>query len=478
MSDIVGQLLLQLILICLNAFFAASEIAVISLSATKLRAQAEEGDRTAEKMLLLVEEPTGFLSTIQIGITLAGFLASAFAADSFAEPLTAFLVERCGITALSPAAINNIAVVLITLILSCFMLVFGELVPKRIAMRHSEKLARRIAGVILFLAKLLKPLVWFMTKCTNGVLRLVGIDPNAEEENVSEEDIRLMVDAGEEQGAIETMERDFIENIFEFNNIDASEVMIPRTAVTFLWSDATKDEIIETVKNSGFSRFPVCGEDTDDILGILRTREFLLALNDADGELFNIRDLVFPASFFPESIKADALFREMQKRNTQMSIIVDEYGGVVTMEDLLEELVGNIYDESDKVTQQVMLLRDNTWRVAGDVSLEDLDEVLGTELDDEEQDYNTLGGYILTTLPTFRQTAAMRNSRRTAYASASRPSPSATSTGRPSRSCRWKRNKIFPSLTRGELMLKLTALFTLKAVLRHRFCLLLFRSLI
>ncbi len=397
MSDIVGQLLLQLVLIFLNAFFAASEIAVISLSTARLRAQAEEGDKTAAKMLTLVEEPTGFLSTIQIGITLAGFLASAFAADSFAEPLTAFLVERCGITALSPAAINNIAVVLITLILSCFMLVFGELVPKRIAMRHSEKLARRIAGVILFLAKLLKPLVWFMTKCTNGVLRLFGIDPDAEEENVSEEDIRLMVDAGEEQGAIETMERDFIENIFEFNNIDASEVMIPRTAVTFLWSDATKDEIIETVKNSGFSRFPVCGEDTDDILGILRTREFLLALNDADGELFNIRDLVFPASFFPESIKADALFREMQKRNTQMSIIVDEYGGVsgiVTMEDLLEELVGNIYDESDKVTQQVMLLRDNTWRVAGDVSLEDLDEVLGTELDDEEQDYNTLGGYI------------------------------------------------------------------------------------
>ena len=397
MSDTVGQLLLQLVLILLNAFFAASEIAVISLNATKLRAQAEEGDATAEKMLRLVEEPTGFLSTIQIGITLAGFLASAFAADNFSAPLTSFLVERCGITVLSPAVINTVAVVIITLVLSCFMLIFGELVPKRVAMRHSEALARRITGIILFLAKILKPLVWLMTSCTNGVLRLFGMDPNAEEENVSEEDIRLMVDAGEEQGAIETMERDFIENIFEFNNIDASDIMIPRTAVTFIWSDATKEEIIETVKSSGFSRFPVCGEDTDDILGILRAREFLLALNDADGNAFRLRDLVFPAAFFPESIKADALFREMQKRNTQMSIIVDEYGGmsgIVTMEDLLEELVGNIYDESDKVTQQITLLSDNCWRVAGDVSLEDLDEVIGTELDDEEQDYNTLGGYI------------------------------------------------------------------------------------
>lgn len=396
MSDTVGQLLLQLVLILLNAFFAAAEIAVISLNSTRLRAQAEDGDKTAEKMLILVEEPTGFLSTIQIGITLAGFLASAFAADSFAAPLTSFLVGRCGIRFLSPATVNNIAVVLITVLLSCFMLIFGELVPKRVAMRHSEALARRIVGVILFLSHLLKPLVALLTLCTNGILRLFGIT-GTDEESVSEEDIRLMVDAGEEQGAIETMERDFIENIFEFNNIDAGEVMIPRTAVTFIWSDATREEIVDIIAQSGFSRFPVCGEDSDDILGILRAREFLLALGKAEGQDFDLKKLLFPASFFPETIKADALFREMQKRNTQMCIIVDEYGGVsgiVTMEDLLEELVGNIYDESDKVTQQIIFLRDNAWRVAGDTALQDLDEVLGTELDDEEQDYNTLGGYI------------------------------------------------------------------------------------
>lgn len=397
MSDLPGQILLQCILIALNAFFAASEIAVISLNSTRLRAQAEEGDKLAKKMLILVDEPTGFLSTIQIGITLAGFLGSAFAAENFAGLLTDWLVNDVGVTALSPGVIGTVSVVIVTLILSLFTLVFGELVPKRVAMRKAEALARKFCGVILFLSRVLKPLVWFTSTCTNGVLRLFGINPHDDEDAVSEEDIRLMVDAGEEQGAIESMERDFIENIFEFNNIDASDVMIPRTSVTFIWADATKQEILDIISSSGFSRFPVCGEDTDDILGVLRTREFLLALNDEDGEAFDMKNLVFPAAFFPETIKADALFREMQKRNTQMCIIVDEYGGtsgIVTMEDLLEELVGNIYDESDTITQEISLVSENTWRVAGDIALEDLDEVLGTELDNEDLDYNTLGGYL------------------------------------------------------------------------------------
>ena len=397
MSELPGQILLQCILIALNAFFAASEIAVISLNSNKLRAQAEDGDKVAEKMLILVEEPTGFLSTIQIGITLAGFLGSAFAAENFAGLLTDWLVNGVGVTALSPSIINTVSVVVVTLILSLFTLVLGELVPKRIAMRKAESLARSICGIILFLSRVLKPMVWFTSACTNCVLRLCGINPHDDEEIVSEEDIRLMVDAGEEQGAIESMEREFIENIFEFNNIDASDVMIPRTSVTFIWADATKQEILDTISSSGFSRFPVCGEDSDDILGVLRTREFLLALNDEDGEVFDMKSLVFPAAFFPETIKADALFREMQKRNTQMSIIVDEYGGmsgIVTMEDLLEELVGNIYDESDKITQEISLVSENCWRAAGDIALEDLDEVIGTELDSEDLDYNTLGGYI------------------------------------------------------------------------------------
>ena len=397
MSELPGQILLQCILIALNAFFAASEIAVISLNSNKLRAQAEDGDKTAKKMLILVDEPTGFLSTIQIGITLAGFLGSAFAAENFAGLLTDWLVNGVGVTSVPASVINTASVVLVTLILSLFTLVFGELVPKRIAMRKAEALARKICGVILFLSRVLKPLVWFTSVCTNAVLLLCGINPNDDEEVVSEEDIRLMVDASEEQGEIESMEREFIENIFEFNNIDASDVMIPRTSVTFIWADATKQEILDTISSSGFSRFPVCGEDSDDILGVLRTREFLLALNDEDGEAFDMKSLVFPAAFFPETIKADALFREMQKRNTQMSIIVDEYGGmsgIVTMEDLLEELVGNIYDESDKITQEISLVSENCWRAAGDIALEDLDEVIGTELDSEDLDYNTLGGYI------------------------------------------------------------------------------------
>ena len=269
--------------------------------------------------------------------------------------------------------------------------------------QNTMNVARRTCGFIIFLSHVLKPLVWFMTVCTNGVLRLFGINPHEDEESVSEEDIRMMVDAGEEQGAIESMERDFIENIFEFNNIDASEVMIPRTAVTYIWSDATKEEIIDIISSSGFSRFPVCGEDTDDILGILRTREFLLALNKSNDEHFDIRELVFPAAFFPETIKADALFREMQKRNTQMSIIVDEYGGmsgIVTMEDLLEELVGNIYDEFDPQEEQdIIRLEDNRWRVSGSADLEELAEAIGMKLpEDDERDYDTLGGLVFAQL--------------------------------------------------------------------------------
>ena len=236
MSELPGQILLQCILIALNAFFAASEIAVISLNSNKLRAQAEDGDKTAKKMLILVDEPTGFLSTIQIGITLAGFLGSAFAAENFAGLLTDWLVNGVGVTSIPASVINTVSVVVVTLILSLFTLVFGELVPKRIAMRKAESLARKICGVILFLSRVLKPLVWFTSVCTNAVLLLCGINPHDDEEVVSEEDIRLMVDASEEQGEIESMEREFIENIFEFNNIDASDVMIPRTSVTFIWA--------------------------------------------------------------------------------------------------------------------------------------------------------------------------------------------------------------------------------------------------
>ena len=278
-NPVIGQLILQLVLILLNAFFASAEIAVISLNEGKLRRQVAEGDKLAQKMLKMVAEPTGFLSTIQIGITLAGFLGSAFAADNFSDLIVRWLVNTVGITGVSEASLNTIAVILITLILSFLMLVLGELVPKRIAMRKPEKVARLSCRIITILSKIMKPIIWLLSICTNGILRLFRINPHETDEAVSEAEIRMMVDMGNESGVIETNEKELINNIFEFNDITAEDVMIHRTDMVVLWTDSTHDEIINTIRESGLSRFPVCGEDVDDIVGILRAREYLLAVS-------------------------------------------------------------------------------------------------------------------------------------------------------------------------------------------------------
>ena len=266
------QLLLQVVLIALNAFFAATEFAVVSLNENHLRRDAEEGDKKAQKLLKIVESPTRFLSTIQIGITLAGFLGSAFAADNFAGRLTDWAVDIWGLDAAAAGAVNTLSVVVITIVLSFFTLVFGELVPKRVAMRKTEQVARFSCGVVSALAQVMRPIIWLLTVSTNGVLRLLRIDPNAQEEEVSEEEIRMMVDIGEEKGAIERDERDMIENIFEFNNRTAEDVMIHRTDVVMLWVNDTDEEIEKTIRETGLSRYPVYEEDADDIIGILGYR--------------------------------------------------------------------------------------------------------------------------------------------------------------------------------------------------------------
>ena len=367
MSSIAGGLILQVILILINAFFAATEIAVISLNEGKIRRQVESGDKKAGKMLKMVSEPTGFLSTIQVGITLAGFLGSAFAADNFSDRLVSWLVDGCGVTAVSRATLDTLSVIVITLILSYFTLILGELVPKRLAMRKPEQLARTVSGVITFLSKLLKPIVWFLSVSTNGVLRLFGINPHEEEEAVSEDEIRMMIDIGEEKGTIESEEREMIDNIFEFNNITAGDLMVHRKDMTVIWENDTPEAIYKTIVESGFSRFPVCGEDTDDVLGILLTREYLL--NAYNGSPKAIRDLLSPVHFVPETVHADALFRDMQQKKIHLSIVVDEYGGtagLVTLEDLLEEIVGNIYDETDEAEiSDITPLGENLWRVSG-----------------------------------------------------------------------------------------------------------------
>jgi len=395
-----GLLLLQAALIGINAFFAAAEIAVVSLNETRLRKQAEGGDRKAGKLLKMMMEPSGFLSTIQVAITLAGFLGSAFAADHFASPLVK-LLRSWGFSLFSDGTLNTLCVVLITLILSYFTLVLGELVPKRVAMKKPEGVARAVCGVIVAVNGALRPLVWLLTKSVNGVLRLFGIDPAAEEEQVTEEEIRMMVDAGEEKGAIEGEERDMIENIFEFNNMTAADCMVHRPDVTALQVDESHREIMKTITESGLSRFPVYGEDLDDVLGTVTTRDYLLALSE--GRKKTLRQILRPAHFVPESVRTDVLFRDMQRGKFHMAIVVDEYGGtsgLVTMEDLLEEIVGNIYDEYDRpLPQDIQKIGENQYRIAGSAPLETINDALNMHLP-TDQGYESLGGLMYSRLET------------------------------------------------------------------------------
>ena len=389
-----GQLLVQFFLILINAFFAATEIAVISLNENKLRKQAEEGDIKAAAMLKLATSPNDFLSTIQVCITLSGFLASAFAADSFATRLSQALVAG-GFTLISPEALNTLCVILITIILSYFTLVLGELTPKRIAMQNPDKIARFSAGVITVVQKLFRPVVWLLSKSTNAMLRLFRINPNAEGGQVTEEEIRMMVDIGGASGTIQQDERTMIENIFEFNNTTAESLMIHRMDVVAIQAEDTFEDILDTIRESGLSRFPVYDEDIDDIVGVLNTRDFLLNAQIQTPK--TLRELLRPAYLVPESVQADALFRDMQKRKVHRAIVVDEYGGmsgIVTMEDLLEEIVGNIYDEFDPAEEsEIVQLEDNLWRCSGTVDLETLSDTLDIDLPLDEE-YDTLGGLV------------------------------------------------------------------------------------
>lgn len=397
-------MLLQLILILVNGWFAATEVAVLSVNEAKLRHDAEEGDKKAEQLLQLSESPNKFLSTIQVCITLAGFLGSAFAADQFASRLAGALA---GVIALDAATLNSICVIIITLILSFFTLVFGELVPKRIAMHHPDRFARMALGVLKACSVAFKPIVWLLSVSTNGVLRLMGIDPNAEQEEVTEEEIRMMVDMGGETGAIEEAEKEMIENIFEFNNLSAEDVMTHRTDVFSIWVGDDRETILKTIRESGLSRFPVYDKDMDDIVGVLSARSFLM--NDALESPRPIGELIREAYFVPETVQADALFRDMQKKRIHMAIVVDEYGGmsgIVTMEDLLEEIVGNIYDETDhKAEAEITQISQDTWRITGTAPLEDVAEALNIGLPLEEE-YDTLGGLIFSQFTTIPQDGA------------------------------------------------------------------------
>lgn len=391
-DSILPQLLLQLVLIAVNALFAATEIAVISLNETKVRRMAEGGDRKAAKMLRMVTEPTGFLSTIQICITLAGFLGSAFAADNFSDKLVNWLINDCEVSGVSPSALDTISVIIITLVLSYFTLVLGELVPKRIAMKRSESIARAVSGLMIAMTAALRPIIWLLTVSTNGVLRLCGIDPEDNAEEVSEEEIIMMLDEGEEAGSIESGEKELIKNVFSLNDTTAEDVMVHRSQVAFLKRDDARTTLLNEIAESGYSRFPVYGENIDDIVGILYAKTYLTA--QSRGERCEMKDFLMPPRFVHASTHINRILLDMQREHAHMAVVVDDYGGVIgiiTLEDILEELVGEIWDESDEVIENIKERSDGSYDINGSTRLSDMCESIGCSIDSEA---DTVGGWV------------------------------------------------------------------------------------
>ena len=382
-----GPLILQVVLIALNAIFASAEIAVISMNDTKLQKMAKEGDARAKRLVALTEQPTKFLSTIQVAITLAGLLGSAFAAENFAGALVA-AIQGTGV-GISAAVLETFAVFVITLILAYFNLVFGELVPKRVGMKKAEGLALGMSGMLTMVSKFFAPLVWLLTASTNGILKLLGINPEDEDETVSEEEIYMMLEVGAEKGTIDREETEWIRNVFAFDDTSVDEVCTHRVDVTALGLEESDEEWKEIILQSRFTYYPVYNEDQDDIVGVLNTKDYF-RLEDKSRENILAKAVEKPY-YVPETMKADVLFHNMKKERKHFAVVLDEYGGlsgVISMHDLMELLVGDL-DEDEK---EIIAVGENTWKISGSASLDDVSEELELKLPVEE--YDTFGGYI------------------------------------------------------------------------------------
>ncbi|MBQ3012858.1 MAG: HlyC/CorC family transporter [Clostridia bacterium] len=397
--DYIGPLLLQVCLIALNAIFACAETAFLSINSARIEKMVEEGDKKtkkkAKKLQKLTKDSSKFLSTIQVAITLAGFLGSAFAADTFSEPLSDLIVKIDWIAAhgITAGQIEPACVIVITLVLSFFSIVLGELVPKRMAMKNAEKVSLALSGFIRFTSCIFAPFVWVLTKTTNGILRMFGINPHEEEEAASEEEIRIILDTSSEKGTIDSMENEMIQNIFEFDDISISEVCTHRREVDMLYKEDSLEKWREKIIQSRHGFYPICGEDADDIVGVLNIKKFFRA------ECESIEDAIAKAAekpyFVPENMKADVLFTNMKESRTYFAVVVDEYGGtsgVITIHDLLELLVGDMGDKEDVKVEEIVNVGENEWNILGSASLEKVTEALGVEFDTEECD--TFGGYI------------------------------------------------------------------------------------
>jgi len=384
------------ILILINAFFAASEIALIGLNDSKVKKQANDGDKKAIQLNTLISEPGRFLSTIQIGITLAGFLASAFAADFFAGPLASFLTD-IGVP-LSESLLQSVSVVLITLVLSYFTLVFGELVPKQLALQKAEAISNAAAGPLTILFKITLPIVKFLTLSTNTIVRLFGLDPNARSDEALEEDIRLLVELGGEKGSIQQTESTMINNIFELDDTKVTGISTHRTEMAAIPLDANLGEVISIVNSEKYTRFPVYDGDIDNIIGILRAKDLLELMEDGTEKAFNLSELCHEPFFTSSSRSIDRLLRDMQKSNAHIAIILDEFGGtegLVTIEDVIEEVVGEILSEHNDIREeeQIRKVSPGKYRMKATIHLLDVEDFFEKELPVGE--YETLNGFMI-----------------------------------------------------------------------------------
>lgn len=402
MSDPVGRwIFVECIFVFLAVFCSLAGSAVRECSESKLARASEDGDKKAARLLPVVQEPDDFCAALRVGTVGFGFFA-------VSNPLTRQLVHK--LAQLPPEGVwRSVAAAASWIVLVLLAIALCDFAPERYAWHRPEKAARGTFGFALLLSRLLHPIAAALLWLAGLVLRLFGVNPKAQLEEVSEDEIRLMVENGEESGAIQSGEKELIENIFEFDDITAEEIMVHRTDMTVLWLEDTGEEILKTIRESGLSRFPMCGEDMDDIIGILSTRDYLL--NAQQAEPRPVQELLRPAHFVPESVKADVLFRDMQQKKVHMAIVVDEYGGtsgLVTMEDLLEQLVGEIYDEFDsEEEQEISKVGENLWRIAGSAELEDVAEALDLPLPEEDDDeYETLGGLVFSRLSVIPQDGA------------------------------------------------------------------------
>ena len=389
-----GSLLLEFIVIValtgINAFFSSAEMAIVSINKNKLKILVEEGNKKAIMLENLMKEPSKFLSTIQVGITLAGFFASASAATGLSQYLSIYL-RKLGI----PYS-GQISMILITFVLSYITLVFGELIPKRIALKSSEKIALSSVGTIVTVSKIFSPFVKFLTFSTNIVLTALKMKEDNIEEKVSKEELRSLVEVGREHGIINEVEKEMIENIIEFDEKVAREIMIPRTKVFLIDKNISVDELFEKKEVEVYSRIPVYEDEADNIVGILFMKDLMIEAYRKGFQNVKLPEIMQEAYFVPETKNVNELFNEMQSEKKHIAILIDEYGGfsgIVTLEDLIEEVMGNISDEFDADDSSIKKLSANKYLINGELSLNDLNDYFHIEL--ESKHYDTLSGLLI-----------------------------------------------------------------------------------